>query len=133
MALYAACGVIALSAAAAAAEACKILLLLLPDHMPLEMRILLSAAAPPSPPLPPVQQHTPTWLWDGAKQEQYALALQAGPCPASLQQSCEAAAAGDLQQADGHFNTALKTAAQMAGLRQTRPQSSQPPRLSGRD
>ncbi len=100
------------------------------DHMPLEMRILLSAAAPPSPPLPPVQQHTPTWLWDGAKREQYALALQAGSCQASLQQSCGAAAAGDLQQADVHFNTALKTAAQMAGLRQTRPQSSQPPRLS---
>ncbi len=100
------------------------------DHMPLEMRILLSAAAPPSPPLPPVQQHTPTWLWDGAKREQYALALQAGPCQASLQQSCGAAAAGNLQQADVHFNTALKTAARMAGLRQTRPQSSQPPRLS---
>ncbi len=99
------------------------------DHMPLEMRILLSAAAPPSPPLPPVQQHTPTWLWDGAKQEQYALALQAGPCQAR-QQSCGAATAGDLQQADVYFNTALKTAAQMAGLRQTSPQSSQPPRLS---
>ena len=100
------------------------------DHMPLEMRILLSAAAPPSSPLQPVQHHTPTWLWDGAKLEQYALALQAEPCQASLQQSCEAAAAGELQQADGHINTALKTAAQMAGLRQTRPQSSQPPRLS---
>ena len=100
------------------------------DHMPLEMRILLSAAALPSSPLQPVQHHTPTWLWDGAKLEQYALALQAGPCQASLQQSCEAAAAGELQQADGHFITALKTAAQMAGLRQTRPQSSQPPRLS---
>ena len=55
------------------------------DHMPLEMRILLSAAAPPSPPLSPVQQHTPTWIWSGAKQEQYALALQAGPCQATLQ------------------------------------------------
>ncbi|DBB06675.1 TPA: hypothetical protein ACH3X1_012184 [Trebouxia sp. C0004] len=33
-----------------------------PDHMPLEMRILLSAAAPPSPPLPPVRRHTPTWV-----------------------------------------------------------------------
>ncbi|KAA6423862.1 MAG: hypothetical protein FRX49_06432 [Trebouxia sp. A1-2] len=99
------------------------------DHMPLEMRVLLSAAAPPSPLLPPVQQHTPTWIWDGAKQEQYALALQAGPCQATLQQSSAAAAAGDLRQADAHFNTALKTAAQMAGLRQTRPQSSQPPRL----
>ena len=53
--------------------------------MPLEMRILLSAAAPPSPPPLPVQQHTPTWIWDGAKREQYALALQAGPCQASLQ------------------------------------------------
>ncbi len=59
--------------------------------------------------------------------EQYALALQAGPCQANLQKSSAAAAAGDLQQADGHFNTALKTAAQMAGLRQTRPQSSQSP------
>ena len=29
------------------------------DHMPLEMRILLSAAAPPSPPLPPLE------LWRG--------------------------------------------------------------------
>ncbi len=100
------------------------------DHMPLEMRILLSAAAPPSPPLPPVRQHTPTWIWSGAKREQYALALQAGPCQASLQQCSAAAVAGDLRQADGHFNTALKTAAQMAGLRQTRPQSSQPPHLS---
>jgi len=53
-----------------------------------------------------------------------------GPCQASLQQSSAAAAAGDLQQADNLFNTALKTAARMAGLRQTRPQSSQPPRLS---
>ncbi|DBB05730.1 TPA: hypothetical protein ACH3X1_012331 [Trebouxia sp. C0004] len=44
------------------------------DHMLLEMRILLSAAAPPSPPLPPVRQHTPTWMWSGAKREQYALA-----------------------------------------------------------
>ncbi|DBB00223.1 TPA: hypothetical protein ACH3X1_014053 [Trebouxia sp. C0004] len=57
------------------------------------------------------------------------LALQAGPCQASLQQSSAAAAAGDLRQADGRFNTALKTAAQRAGLCQTRPQSSQPPRL----
>ncbi|DBA78710.1 TPA: hypothetical protein ACH3X1_008622 [Trebouxia sp. C0004] len=77
--------------------------------MLLEMRILLSAAAPLSPPL--VRQHTPTWMWSGAKQEQYALALQAGPCQASLQQSSAAAAAGHLRQADGHFNTALKTAA----------------------
>ncbi|DBA69911.1 TPA: hypothetical protein ACH3X2_012408 [Trebouxia sp. C0005] len=67
---------------------------------------------------------------NGAKGEQYALALQAGPCQASLQQVSAAAAAGDLRQADAHFNSALKTAAQMAGLRQTRPQSSQPPRLS---
>ena len=72
----------------------------------------------------------PTWLWDGARREQHALALQAGSCQGRLQQSCVAAAAGDLQQADGHFNSALKAAAQMAGLRQTRPQSSQPPRLS---
>jgi len=100
------------------------------DHMPLEMRILLSAAAPPSPPPPPVRQHTPTWIWSGARRERYALALQAGPCQASLQQSSAAAAAGDLRQADGHFNAALKTAAQMAGLRQTRPHSSQPPHLS---
>ena len=96
------------------------------EHMPLEMRILLSAAAPPSSPPPPEQQHTPTWIWDGAKQEQYALALQAGPCQASLQQSSAAAAAGDLQQADDDFSTALKAAAEMAGLRQTRPQSSPP-------
>ena len=100
------------------------------DHMPLEMRILLSAAAPPSPPPALVQQHTPTWIWDGAKREQYALALQAGPCQASLQQSSEAATAGDLHQADGHFNSALWTAAQMAGLRQTRPQGSQPSHMS---
>ena len=45
--------------------------------MPLEMRILLSAAALLSPPLPHVRQHTPTWIWSGAKQEQYTLALQA--------------------------------------------------------
>ena len=93
------------------------------DHMPLEMRILLSAAAPPSPPPLPVQQHTPTWIWDGAKREQYALALQAGPCQASLQQSSQAAAAGNLHEADGHFNSALRIAARVAGLRQTRPQS----------
>ncbi|DBA87971.1 TPA: hypothetical protein ACH3X1_004956 [Trebouxia sp. C0004] len=49
------------------------------DHMPLEMRILLSVAAPPSPPLSPVRRHTPTWVWSRAKREQYALALQAGP------------------------------------------------------
>ncbi|DBB01548.1 TPA: hypothetical protein ACH3X1_000197 [Trebouxia sp. C0004] len=64
------------------------------DNMPLKMRILLSAAAPPSHPLPPVRQHTPTWVWSRAKREQYALALQAGPCQASLQQSSAAAAAG---------------------------------------
>ena len=51
-------------------------------------------------------------------------------CQPFLQQSSAAAAAEDLQQADGHFNTALTTAAQMAGLRQTRPQSNQPPHLS---
>ncbi|DBA97469.1 TPA: hypothetical protein ACH3X1_015184 [Trebouxia sp. C0004] len=68
-------------------------------------------------------------MWSGAKREQYALALLAGPCQVSLQQSSAAAAAGDLRQADGHFNTTLKIAAWMAGLRQTRPQS-QPPHLS---
>ena len=102
------------------------------DHMPLEMRILLSATTPLSPPPPPEQQHTPIWIWDGAKQEQYALALQAGPGQASLQQSSAAAAAGDLQQADDHVGTALKAAIKMAGssLRQTRPQSSRAPQLS---
>ena len=100
------------------------------NHMPLEMRILLSAAAPPPPPPLPVQQHTPTWIWGGAKREQYALALQAGPCQASLQQSSQAAAAGNLHEADGHFNSALRIAARVAGLRQTRPQSRQPPHMS---
>ena len=98
------------------------------DHMPLEMRILLSVAAPLSPPRPPEQQLTPTWIWGGVQQEQHALALQAGPCQASLQRSsAAAAAAGDLKQADDHFGTAMKAA---AGLRQTRPQISQPPQLS---
>ena len=100
------------------------------DHMPLEMRIFLSALAPPSPPPLPAQQHTPTWIWDGAKREQYVLALQAGPCQASLQQSSQAAAAGNLHEADGHFNRALRIAARVAGLRQTRPQSRQPAHMS---
>ena len=102
------------------------------DHMPLEMRILLSVArgsAVYSISMWPPVQHNPTWIWDGlrAKQEQHALALQAGPCQASLQQSSEAAAVGDLHRAIGHFNSTLKTAAQMAGLRQTRLQSSRLP------
>ena len=102
------------------------------DHMPLEMRILLSVArgsAVYSISMWPPVQHNPTWIWDGlrAKQEQHALALQAGPCQASLQQSPEAAAVGDLHRAIGHFNSTLKTAAQMAGLRQTRLQSSRLP------
>ena len=97
------------------------------DHMPLEMRIFLSAAASPS--FPPVQRHTPRWIWDGAKQQQYALALQARLRQASLQWSSAAAALGDLCQADGHFNNALKIAAQIAGLRQTRPHSNQPPHM----
>ena len=72
------------------------------DHMPLEMRMLLGAAAPPS----PVQHHTPTWIWDGAKREPYALALQAGPCQASLQQGIAAATVSDLPTSDSHFNGA---------------------------
>ncbi len=93
------------------------------DHMPLEMRISFSAAAPPSP--PPVHQHTPTWIWDKARREQYALALQAGPCQAGLQHSTDAATAGNLQRADGHFNTAMDDAARMAHLCQTRPHTTQ--------
>ena len=65
------------------------------DHMPLEMRILLSAVAPPSP--PPVQHHTP-------KGEPYALALQAGPCQASLQQGIAAATVADVHLTDSHFS-----------------------------
>ena len=48
--------------------------------MPVEMHILLSAATPPYPPPSPVQQYTLAWIWDGDKQEQYALALPAGLC-----------------------------------------------------
>ena len=98
------------------------------DHMPLEMRILFSAAAPPSP--PPVQHHTPTWIWDGAKREPYALALQAGPCQASLQQGIAAGAVGDLHLSDSHFNGAVKSAASAAGLRQTCRPGSQSVRIS---
>ncbi|DBA81528.1 TPA: hypothetical protein ACH3X1_007302 [Trebouxia sp. C0004] len=88
--------------------------------MPLEMRILkCCGSAVPSVSTSAAAHPNVDLEWS------YALALHA-----SLQQSSAAAAAGDLRQADGHFNTALKTAAQMAGLRQTRPQSSQPPHLS---
>ena len=72
------------------------------DHMPLEMQILLSAAATPP---PPVRQHTMALIQGWAKQEQYALALHAGPRLASLRYSSAAAAAGGLQETDGHFNT----------------------------
>ena len=65
------------------------------DHMPLEMRILLSAAALQSP--PPVQYHTP-------KGEPYAPALQAGPCQASLQQGIAAATVADVHLTDSHFS-----------------------------
>ena len=98
------------------------------DHMPLELRILLSAAAPPSP--PPVQHHTPTWVWDRAKREPYALALQAGPCQASLQQGIAAATVGDLHLSDSHFNGAINSAASAAGLRQTCRPGTQSSRVS---
>ena len=87
------------------------------DHMPLKMHIVLSAAAPPSP--PPVQHHTPTWVWDEAKREPYALALQAGPCQASLQQGIASATVGNVHLSDSHFNGAVNSAASAAGLRQT--------------
>ena len=85
--------------------------------MRLEMRILLSAAAPPSP--PPVHHHTPTWIWDEAKQEPYALALQAGPCQAGLQLIIVAVAVENLHLSDSQFNGALNSVASAAGLRQT--------------
>ena len=88
------------------------------------------SAAPPSTP-PPMQHHTPTWIWDGAKQEPYALALQAGPCQASLQQSIAAATIGDLPSSDSHFNGAVNSAALAAGLRQTCRPGTQPSRMSG--
>ena len=100
------------------------------DHMPLELRISLGAAAPPLPSHQPHMCHTPTWIWDGAKREQSAHALQAGPCQAILQQGTAAVAAGDLHQSDLHFNTAVTSAAQMTGLRQTRLPGSHPPCLS---
>ena len=45
-----------------------------------------------------------------------------------MQQSCTAAATGDLCQADMHFHCALNAAAHSAGLRRTQPGSSRPTR-----
>ena len=88
------------------------------DHLPLEMHILLdNAPQVPRAALP--ARPVPAWVWDEARREPYATALLGPSCQAALQQSCTAAAVGDLCQADAHFHGALNTAAQMAGLRRT--------------
>ena len=97
------------------------------DHMPLEMRLLLDdAALPPRPTLS--GQAAPRWVWDETKREPYTTALLGASCQAALQQSCAAAAVGDLYQADAHFQCSLNTAAGLAGFRRTHLSAVGPPR-----
>ena len=99
------------------------------DHLPLEMRLVLSA--PPAPAsAPPPSPLRPAWKWDGAQREPYAHALQAEPCQALLTQSMAEANAGQHEQASLHFHSAIHVAAQTAGLRRKQPCSSQPAMLS---
>ncbi len=98
-----------------------------PD-MPLEMRILLSAAAPPSP--VPSNLH----LCGSTPQHGFGVELTGSSMPLPYKWGhakpvCNRALRL-LLLGICRWSLALKTAAQMAGLRKIRPQSSRPPTLS---
>ena len=98
-----------------------------PD-MPLEMRILLSAAAPPS----PVPSNLR--LCGSTPQHGFEVELSGSSMPLPYKSGrarpvCNRALRLPLLGIC-RWSLALKTAAQMAGLRNTRPQSSRPPTLS---
>ena len=84
------------------------------DHLPLELQLLLDAPTSLAS-APPPSGLNPAWTWDGAQQEVYACALQAGPCQALLSQRTAAAREHQHTQASILFHSAIDAAAQAAG------------------